>query len=51
MLAAESAVLLHLKSVGIILLVLDGVVVALLAFCAGHGDFDSHFGTSVFGKI
>ena len=45
-LAAEAAVLVHFKSVGIVLLVLHGVVVALLALGAGQGNFDSHFGTS-----
>ena len=41
-LAAETAILVHLKSVGIVLLVFDCVVVALLAFGAGKCDFDSH---------
>ena len=45
-LAAEAAVLVHLKSVRVVLLVLHGVVVALLALGAGQGNFDSHFGTS-----
>ena len=45
-LAAEAAVLVHLKSVGVVLLVLHGVVVALLALGAGQGNFDSHVGTS-----
>jgi len=43
MLLAEPAVLVHLKSVGIILLVLHGVVVSLLTLCAGQGDLYSHF--------
>ena len=46
MLAAEAAVLVHFQSVGVVLLVLHGVVVALLALGAGQGNFDSHFGTS-----
>ena len=45
-LPAELAVLLHLKSVRIVLLVLGCVVVALLALCAGQGNFNPHFGTS-----
>jgi hypothetical protein len=45
-LLAELAVLIHLKSVRVILLVLLGVVVALLALCAGQCDLNSHFGTS-----
>ena len=45
-LLAEAAVLVHLESVRTVLLVLHGVVVALLALCARHCDFDSHFGTS-----
>jgi hypothetical protein len=47
MLSAESAVLVHLKSVGRVLFVLHRVVVALLAFRAGQSDFDSHNGTSI----
>ncbi len=47
-LLAESAVLVHFKSVGIVLLVLHGVVVALFALSAGHCDLHSHCsGTSV----
>jgi hypothetical protein len=45
-LLAELAILVHFKSVRVILLVLLGVVVSLLAFCAGEGDLNSHFGTS-----
>ena len=45
-LAAEAAVLVHLKSVGVVLLVLHGVVVALLTLGASQGNFDSHVGTS-----
>jgi hypothetical protein len=33
---AESAVLLHFDSVGIVLLVLHGIVIPLLAVCASH---------------
>ena len=51
MLLAESAILLHLKSVRVVLLVLDGVVVSLLAFCACQCDFNSHVGTSRNGII
>ena len=47
MLSAESAVLLHFQTIGIILLVLHGVVVSLLAFAASEGDLYSHFGTSL----
>ena len=43
MLLAEPAVLVHLKSVRVVLLVLDSVVVALLALGAGQGDLYSHF--------
>ena len=43
MLFAEAAVLVHLKSVRIVLLVLHGVVVALLAFCTRQCNFNSHF--------
>ena len=47
MLAAEFAVLVHFKSVGVILLVFLCVVVSLLALSARKCDFDSHFfGTS-----
>jgi hypothetical protein len=45
-LAAEPAVLVHFQPVRVILLVFHGVVVALLAFCAGKCYFDSHNGTS-----
>ena len=41
-LAAETAILVHLKSVRIILLVFNCVIVALLAFGAGKSDFNSH---------
>jgi hypothetical protein len=49
MLAAESAVLVKFDSVGIVLLVFLGVVITLLAFCAGESNLVSrsgHFGTS-----
>ncbi len=49
-LLAESAILVHFKSVRIILLVLHCVVVALLAFCTSECDFNSHDGTSVLRK-
>ena len=42
MLTAESAVLVHFKSVGIVLLVLHGVVVALFALSACQNNFYSH---------
>jgi hypothetical protein len=45
-LAAELAILLHFKSVGIVLFVFGCVIVSLLAFRAGESDFDAHFGTS-----
>jgi len=46
MLTAEPAVLVHLKSVRVILLVLHSIIVSLLALCAGKSDLHSHFGTS-----
>ena len=45
-LTAEPAILVHFQPVGIVLLVFHSVVVALLAFRAGEGNFDSHNGTS-----
>ena len=42
MLLAETAILLHLKTVRRVFLVLLLVVVALLALRAGQGDLDSH---------
>ena len=50
-LAAEFAVLVHFKSVGVILLVFLRFIVSLLAFCANESNFDSciishFFGTS-----
>ena len=43
MLSAELAILCHFKSVGVVLLVLLGVVVALFALCTRKGNFNSHF--------
>ena len=48
MLPAESAVLVHLESVGGILFVFHCVVVALLALSACKSDLNSHNGTSIF---
>ena len=45
-LLAEAAVLVELKSVGVILLILLGFVIALLAFAASKSNLNSHFGTS-----
>ena len=42
MLPAKSAILVHLKTIGIVLLVFDGVVIALFALCACHCNFYSH---------
>jgi hypothetical protein len=44
--AAELAIFLHFKSVGIVLFVLGCVIVSLLAFRAGESDFNAHIGTS-----
>ena len=44
MFSAETAILLHLESFGIVLLVLDCVVISLLALTACQSDFYSHFG-------
>ena len=46
-LSAESAVLLHFETVGVVLLVLHGVVVSLLALGASQSDFNAHNGTSL----
>ena len=46
MLAAELAELVHFKSVGVVLLVLLGVVIALFALCTSHCYLYSHIGTS-----
>jgi len=40
-LAAKAAKFTHFKAVRVIFLVLHGVVVALLALCAGKCNFDS----------
>ena len=45
---AEPAVLIHFKSVRVILLVFHCVVVALFALCASECNFNSHDGTSRF---
>ena len=39
---AESAILVHLESVGIVFLVLHSVVISLLALCACHCDLYAH---------
>jgi hypothetical protein len=41
-LLAEAAILLHLKTIRVVLLVLRGVVIALLAFGASESDFHGH---------
>jgi hypothetical protein len=41
-LAAETAVLVELKTIGVVLLVLERVVVSLLAFGAGQSDLNAH---------
>jgi hypothetical protein len=41
-LAAEGAILVHLKTIGIVLLILHCVIISLLAFGAGEGDSFSH---------
>ena len=46
-LSAESAVLPHGETVGIILLVFHGVVVPLLALVASQCNLNAHFGTSL----
>ena len=46
-LSAESAVLPHGETVGIVLLVFHGVVVTLLALIASQCHFNAHFGTSL----
>jgi len=42
MLLAETAVLAELKTIGIVLFVLHGVVISLLAFGAGKNNLDAH---------
>jgi hypothetical protein len=39
---AEAAVLRHFQTIGTVLLVLRGVVIALLALGAGESDFHGH---------
>ena len=46
MLTTEPAILVHLKSVGIVFLILLGFVVSLLALAANQSNFNPHFGTS-----
>ena len=41
-LLAESAILLHFETIGVILLVFHGVVVSLLALGASQSDFNAH---------
>jgi hypothetical protein len=48
LLLAETAVLVQLESVGVVLLVLHGVVVALLALTASEGNSDSHLSNPSF---
>ncbi len=48
MLTAELTVLVQFKSVRVILLILDRVVISLLAFAASECNFYSHIGTSVY---
>ena len=46
-LSAEPAILLHFKTVGVVLLVFHRVVVSLLALIASQSHFNAHFGTSL----
>ena len=46
MLSAKTAVLVHLQTVGIVLLVLHCVIIPLLALCAGERYSNAHNGTS-----
>jgi len=46
MLPAESAVLVHLHSIGVVLFVLHGIIVPLFAFAASKCYFNSHIYTS-----
>ncbi len=50
-LPAESAELIHLKSVRVVFLVFHCVVIALFALCACQCHFNSHDGTSRFTVI
>ena len=40
-LLAETAVLVHLQTIGIVLLILDGIVIALLAVLAGQRNLNT----------
>jgi hypothetical protein len=42
MLSAKLAILVHLKAIGVVLLVLDRIVIPLLALGASHRDLHSH---------
>ena len=42
-LLAESAILLHLETIGVVLLVFHAVVVSLLALRASQCDFHAHY--------
>jgi hypothetical protein len=42
LLAAETAILVELKTIRVILLVLKSIIVSLLAFCAGQCDLYTH---------
>ena len=41
-LPAKAAILIHLQAIGVIFLVFESIVIALLALAAGQCDFDSH---------
>jgi hypothetical protein len=41
-LTAETAILIELETIGIVLLVLESVVISLLAFGASQRDFNAH---------
>jgi hypothetical protein len=45
---AESAVLVHLKPVGVVFLIFDCIVIALFALGTSQSNFNSHDGTSSF---
>ena len=45
-LSAEGAVLVHLQTIRIVLLILDRVVVSLLALVASQSDFNAHILTA-----
>jgi len=44
MLSAKAAILFHFQPVGIVLFIFHTVIIALLAFGAGHGNFHAHLG-------